>query len=411
MKNIFDAEKNKLPVLLENLELPEVQTPAHQRHLRESLLASSYFKEGAVQLSTRQKIGRFIAPGFTLMKPKAWRLVVSLAVLFLALGAYRAFFVAPQAVASLTLQVNPGITMTISARNKVLDAEALDAPGEALLTRLDVAGKEVPEVLRLMAGALREAGLLAPERRIVVALYAIEEGLRPAERLTPPELSALTENVRQSLLGYMLEQGLPVEVKVAEVTAELDYVARAIGLLPIDYVDYVAEAGYPLAKEVLKLQKELGIDPALFKEQLGTIRAALVDIRKAGIESQIDALAILKVALAADPKLQKLTTITAAMMDLAEKGLSKETALAKIQAAIKTDPTLQNFDDLLELPEKEADEATENGTPPPEAPQRDTPRPVTPEADAPLKEADDAENGAPPPDTPPDKPEESADDD
>lgn len=377
MKNIFDAEKNKWPVLLETLELPEVQTPAHQRHLRESLLASSYFKEGAVQLSTRQKLSRFIAPGFTLMKPKAWRLVVSLAVLFLALGAYRAFFVAPQAVASLTLQVNPAITMTISARNKVLDAEALDAPGEALLTRLDVAGKEVPEVLRLMAGALREAGLLAPERRIVVALYAIEEGLRPAERLTPPELSALTENVRQSLLGYMFEQGLPVEVKVAEVTAELDYVARAIGLLPIDYVDYVdyvAEVGYPLFKEVLKLQKELGIDPALFKEQL--------------------------------------TTITAAMMDLAEKGLSKEHALAKIQAAIKTDPTLQNFDDLLELPEKETDEAAENGNPPPEAPRRDTPRPVTPESDAPLKEADEAaENGTPPPDTPLDKPEESADDD
>jgi len=101
-----------------------------------------------------------------------------------------------------------------------------------------------------------------------------------------------------------------------------------------------------------------------FKEQLGTMRAALVDMKEAGIESQIDALAILKVALAADQKLQKLTTITAAMIDLAEKGLSKEHALAKIQAAIKTDPTLQNFDDLLELPEKEADEAAENGTPP-----------------------------------------------
>jgi len=255
---------------------------------------------------------------------------------------------------------------------------------------------------------LREAGLLGPERRIVVALYAIEEGLTPEERLTPPGMSTLTENVRQALLGYMTEQGLPVEVKVAEVTAELDYVARAIGLLPIDYVDYAAEAGYPLAKEVLKLQKELGIDPVLFKEQLGTMRAALVDMREAGIESHLDALAILKVALAADQKLQKLTTITAAMIDLTEKGLSKENALAKIQAAIRTDPTLQNFDDLLELPEKEADEAAENGTPPPEAPQRDTSKPVTPEADAPLKEADEAaENRAPPPDTP----QESADDD
>jgi hypothetical protein len=49
------------------------------------------------------------------------------------------------------------------------------------------------------------------------------------------------------------------------------------------------------------------------------------------------------------------------MIDLVEEGLSPDAALARIQAAIEADPTLQNFDDLigLEPPENEEQEEQE----------------------------------------------------
>jgi len=258
------------------------------------------------------------------MKPKtkmSWRIVASLIVGVLALGTYVAFFATPRAVASLSLQVNPAVNLTLSGRNTIIDAEGLNAQGEELLAKIDVRGKEVQAALRLISGALHETGLLGPTQQVVVALHTIDD------RLTASELITQAGNVRQALLGYMNEQGLSVEVKVGVVTDELLAVAEALDLLPIDYVDLVAEVGHSQATEVLKLQKELGLDPILFKEELSTIGASLIDLVEAGI-AENNALAILRLALLADPKLEELTTITAAMIDLHEVGATQADIMA-----------------------------------------------------------------------------------
>jgi len=406
MKISNDAVNDKLHTMLENLELPEVQMPAHQRRLREILLASGCLEKEDSISSAPPKI----SGGINRMKLKVWKLVASFAVLFLAVGVYMISFPAPLAVASLALQVNPALTLTIGGRNTVIGAEGLDAQGEALLARLNLTGKEVSEALRTITGALHEAGLLGPNQRIVVALHAIEEGVPFEERLTVPEMYTLAEKVRQALYGYTTEQGLPVEVKVYKVTAELAAAAHAIGLLPADYVDFLGAAGYPVAIELLNLQKELGIDPSLFKEEMDKIGAAVVDLREAGIVAQADILAIFRKALAADPKLKEVTTITAAMIDLVEEGLSTEEALSRIQAAIKSDPALRHLDDLLEVPgkgkekEEAADEAAEAGRPKRDKPGKDKPEPEKPEPGKP--EPEKPEPGKPEPEKPePGKPE------
>jgi hypothetical protein len=307
-----DTDNKKMESMLESLKLPEVQMPAHQRSLSETLLASGYFGQEDVPFSARQKINR----GDN-MKPKAWKLVASFAALLLAVGVYMTFFTAPRAVASLALQVNPAITLTLSERNTVIDAEGLDAQGESLLAGLDVTGKQMPEALRLIADALREAGLLSPERRVLLALHPV------GGRLGEAELTALTETVRQDFDGYVAEHGLLVDVVSVSLTADLAAAVLASGLLPADYVDLVTAVGSPIAMQVLNLQKELDLDPALFKEEFGTIAAALLDMKDAGIAGD-DALAILKGTLIADPKLEELTTITAALIDLHEAGATQE---------------------------------------------------------------------------------------
>jgi hypothetical protein len=69
------------------------------------------------------------------------------------------------------------------------------------------------------------------------------------------------------------------------------------------------------------------------------------------------------------------------MIGLVAEELSKEEALTRIQAAIQADPTLQNFDDRIEVRGKEDEDAAEvirAGEPRPAKP-----RPDKPEADAP----------------------------
>ncbi len=251
------------------------------------------------------------------MKTKVWKLVAVFVALLAVVGAYMIFFAAPQTVASLVLQVNPAITLTLSERNTVIGAEGLDAQGESLLARLDVAGKQTPEALRAIMEALHETGLLADGRRVLIALHPV------GARLEEAKLTALTETMNQALATYVAEHALPVDVVSVTLTPELAAAVYAAGLLPDDYADLVAEVGSPTALQVLNLQKEQGLDPVLFKEEFSTIAAALIDMKEAGI-AEGDALAILQRALMADPKLEELTTITAAIIDLHETGATQK---------------------------------------------------------------------------------------
>jgi len=158
----------------------------------------------------------------------------------------------------------------------------------------------MPEALHLITGALHGAGLLGDERRILVVLHPARDKGGEAE------LIAMADTVHQTLSGYLAERGLAVEVTSVVLAAELVDAVRVAGLFPSDYTDLVMAVGSPMTMQVLNLQKEMGIDPALFKEEFSTIAAVLINMTEAGISGD-NALAILKGALAADPKLEELT--------------------------------------------------------------------------------------------------------
>jgi uncharacterized protein (DUF433 family) len=256
------------------------------------------------------------------MKSKVWKLVgASFAVLLLAVGIYMIFFAAPRAVASLALQVNPAWDLILDERNTVIEAEGLDAAGELLLAGLNVIGMEASEALRVILGAMREAGLLEDGDQILIVGYPV------GDRIGEAELTTLIGALEQTAREYVAELGLLVDVVSVLLTAELADAVSVADLLPIDYVDLVVEVGPQAVMEVLALQGELGLDPTLFKEEFSTMAAALIDMTEAGITAD-NALTILKGALVADPTLEELTTITAAMIDLHEVGATQEDIMA-----------------------------------------------------------------------------------
>jgi uncharacterized protein (DUF433 family) len=104
---------------------------------------------------------------------------------------------------------------------------------------------------------------------------------------------------------------------------------------------------------VLNLRIELGIDPALFEEEFGTIVASLIDMIDAGI-TENNALAILRSSLTADPTLEELSTITAAMIDLHEAGATQDSIMAvfrlieeKVAAGLDRELLLEEFSTIV----------------------------------------------------------------
>jgi len=237
-------------------------------------------------------------------------------VLLIAVGAYFAFF-AHRAVASIVLQVNPEIALTVDERNVVIGF----GTEEGVLVGLDLVNRDKSEALRMIADALRGAGLLGEERRILIAINPIGDRMREAE------LAVLNSAVDQTIRGYLAEHNLALEVKSVVVTAELASAILAADLSPADYVDLVVEVGESTVLALFGLQEGLGIDPVLFKEEFSTMASALADMKEAGV-AESDALAILRGALIADRSLEELTTITAAMIDLHEVGAGSRDIMA-----------------------------------------------------------------------------------
>lgn len=320
------------------------------------------------------------------MQEKTYKIIIVLVLLLLVVGGLYFFFFVhrPRAVANIVLQVNPEITLTIDEQSRVIGF----ITQEGALVGLNLVNKDKSEALRLVADALRGAGFLEEGRRILIAINPINN------RIGEVKLGALNNSVDQLIREYLMEYNLMVEVRSVIVSADLAAAVLATGLSPVDYIDLIEEIGEWAILAMLGLKEGLGIDPVLFQEEFSTIAAALADMKEAGI-MEGDAFAILRGALITDRSLEELTTITAAMIDLHEagvgqegirgvfdlieaqlaagadrallleefttitaamidlivdKGLTKEEALARIQAAITADPTLEEFDDLIEEP-------------------------------------------------------------
>jgi hypothetical protein len=141
-------------------------------------------------------------------------------------------------------------------------------------------------------------------------------------------------------LGAVLASTSPPPAPApAKTLAEL---AKALGLQPADYAQLVVVFGESGAKAVIKLQAELHLDKAKFRAEFRSIAAGLIDLVQAGVPKDA-AKSFLRSALAADPRLEEVTTITASLVDLVEAGLPLDAAKEVVRLAIITDPSLEEF--------------------------------------------------------------------
>lgn len=400
MKQSKDIRNNTRHETLDNLKLPEIVLPTRQKRLREALLTSAYAEKDKTPIPISKKIKKDVKR----TQPSVWLFAASIALLLFSYGFYAAFFAVPQAVANITLQVNPAVRLSISKNHTIVDAAGLDEQGEVLLTELNLKGQRVQTALKDIADALKNSGLLGPDRRVLAALTSVED------KVNGYDLALLAQTVRNTLSGYLIEQNILLDVKVTVLSKELSDVIFNAGLMPENYIDLVDAVGSEMAAKILSLGKELNINSALFKENLGVITSFVIDMTEARISAE-NIITALRSAMAADPELKMLPAIIDALIELTENGLGFEEALDWILKTIQTNPTLEAFDDLLEPYEDEQQYETEDEEidEPEEAQDDNEQEDEQTESEQPGDE-DEEEADAPEPDDPTD-PEQPSDED
>ena len=212
---------------LENLETPQVSMPGHKEQLKMMLLA-----QGSLE---PRKTGGFISSVFKktfeviLLKKKALKIAVPVVLLLLAVLTYQALTVKPQAVAAVTLQVNPALTLTLDNKNIVLEAEGENAEGEAVVADYPVKGKELKEALEDLTMHLHDKGFLRPDSEVILTVH-------PIDGLDQEKLSSLSDFAQQ-IMSESLNRYNVQKPDSFVISHGLHLFLKELGLMPLDYVE------------------------------------------------------------------------------------------------------------------------------------------------------------------------------
>jgi len=268
------------------------------------------------------------------------KLLVPVLVIALLAASFLFSYRARPAFAHITLEVNPNLTLTVDARNRVLAVELGEGKAQELFGETDFRHMPLEAALRQIAAKMAAAGLLTPERRVLLTAHA-------ATGTTPEQLAPLMKRAQAVIDVHIKETAAAMPVATAIVSAPLSEAARKLGVLPSVYAELISGG---ITTETLvalfgRLTSE-GITAKNFRKEIRDIAESLLDMREEGI-GEATALQVLEMAIKADPALREVTTIAYDFLDLIEAGFTPGTALTAISRAIAADPTLREHSTIV----------------------------------------------------------------
>ncbi|NHM26053.1 anti-sigma factor domain-containing protein [Desulfofundulus sp. TPOSR] len=193
-------------------------------------------------------------------RPVFWQSLMAAACLLILLGAgllYHDWL--SQAVAFVSMDINPSVEMALDRREYVCEARGLNTAGEILLSRAAVLGRPVEEAIAtILTRAVQSNYLLPSQNNVVLTTITTKNGREPA--LQPGE-------IYQTIVKSLQSTGVPAEVVVETATPEIRRQARKLGLSTGRYLIHVegSKKGLDIGLEELKregiasLEKKKGI--------------------------------------------------------------------------------------------------------------------------------------------------------
>lgn len=319
----------ELVTVMDELELPNIALPAHQRKLREALMWAHAAQRPGTLASIRSWAGGMLAV-------RVWRLraAATAALLLLALGQQLLWRTGP-AAAFVIVQVNPSIELGIDRQQVVITAQGLDAAGTELLAaaaRLALRRRPLEEALTLLTDWLVAGQRVVTGGRVVLAVRMVGE--EPAQGAQP-----ILARAQEVVEGRLAAAGVGAVTAGLVVEDNLYQSAAKLGFLPADYAGLTALGlGRAAVLDLLALGAELDIARWLFVRELGALAGSLTGLREAGAAPG-QAMAMLRAAARADLSLEASHAIVAGAIDLMAAGVPLEQVLGLL--ALQHDPGLK----------------------------------------------------------------------
>ena len=153
------------------------------------------------------------------------------------------------AVASVvTLDVNPSVELRLNARDKVVDAAALNGDGQAILSNLELRGEKLSAALADVIGSMRDNGYLTPEKNSVLVTV---------DNSDTAKAEALQQRIDTAMAKVMETADFDGAVisQVLQKTDEVTELARSLAISPgkSQFVSAISAASGESVEELAKL--------------------------------------------------------------------------------------------------------------------------------------------------------------
>lgn len=221
-------KKDDMKEKLENLTFPQVEMAGHKKKIKEMLFACN-------QMQTRET-GKFYSKAsrkfieVIKLKKKALAIVIPSILVLLAVVSLSILLSPPRAMANLTLQVNPAISMVLDDDNTIIEIKGKNDEGKEILAISDLQGKQLEEVLEEITSILFEQGYLLPESMVAITVNGLDNP-------DMEKLSEISELAKETVQGNLIQLNISAHVESYVLSEELYAFLDELGLMPVDYVD------------------------------------------------------------------------------------------------------------------------------------------------------------------------------
>lgn len=216
-------------------------------------------------------------------------LVIAVGLLSFHFGAQETGTLSGAAIATVTFDVNPSVELTLDRDERVLEANALNADGETVLSGLELVGTNLKTASSALIGAFLTNGYLNELQNAILVSVAGEDGDALQEELSASVSTLLTNG---GLQGAVLSQSL-TEDEAREALAEQYGIssgkAALIQVMTAQDASLTFEGLSPLTITEL----------ALIAENRGMDLSSLKTVGEASDEAYLGATAALEAACAA----------------------------------------------------------------------------------------------------------------
>ncbi len=170
--------------------------------------------------------------------------VLMLAVMLSGLSVY---LTQPVIAAYVTIDINPSLELGIDQHQIVRSVVALNPEGEALVTEVQLMGRQVTEALEVLMAAAAEDGYLGPEAEHLVVITTTAVAGQPTNQV---DLTVELENKARAIVAGQEQTVVTSMVAEPEIREEARRQGMSVGKLMV--VQKAEEAGIHLDPQELK---------------------------------------------------------------------------------------------------------------------------------------------------------------